>query len=342
MNIRWKPWVAGVAGLLVAYTVAGFWLVPLVIKNQIPKLGQTELARQATVSEVSFNPYTLRLEGQDLRLAEADGAPLFAIGKLAVELQWRSMIRRAWSFAEIRITAPSASLAIAADGKFNLAELLATLERRPHEVSTDTSLPRLIIGRFMLEQGKVDLRDRRAGYANSFSPIDFALTNFSTLPDQNDTYTFSADSALGGKMRWKGEASVNPIRGSGELTLENTSLRELAVYLKSYTRATLAAGQLAATLPYRFSYSDGKPEASVADARLTLRDLAIAPFASLQTAVKVTTPAKSGLPMTVPSNLFKWRPMASSVENDALPTVTLPLTLKLYGRAPLIASRLSV
>ena len=241
MNIRWKRWAAGVAVLLAAYTVAGFWLVPLVIKNQVPKFGQTELARQATISEVSFNPYTLRLEAKDLRLAEADGAPLFAIGKLAMELQWRSLVRRAWSFAEIRITAPSASLAIAADGKFNLDELLATLERRPREVSTDASLPRLIIGRFALEQGKLELRDRRAGYANSFSPIDFALINFSTLPDQKDTYTFSADSASGGKLRWKGEASVNPIRGSGELTLENAPLRELAVYLKSYTRATLAS-----------------------------------------------------------------------------------------------------
>jgi uncharacterized protein involved in outer membrane biogenesis len=170
MNIRWKRWAVGAAALLVAYTVVGFWLVPLVIKNQVPKFGQAELARQATISEVSFNPYTLRLEAQDLRLAETDGAPLFAIGKLAMQLQWRSLVRRAWSFAEIRVTAPSASLAIAADGKFNLAELLATLERRLRDVSTDTSLPRLIIGRFVLEQGKVEMRDRRAGYANSFSP----------------------------------------------------------------------------------------------------------------------------------------------------------------------------
>ena len=274
MNVRWKRWVAGAAGLLAAYTVAGFWLVPLVIKIQVPKFAQTKLARQATIGEVSFNPYTLRLEAQDLHLVEADGAPLFAIDKFAVELQWKSLLRRAWSFAEIRITAPSANLAIAPDGKFNLAELLATLERRPHEVST--SLPRLIIERFALEQGKADLRDRQAGYANSFFPIDFALTNFSTLPDQNDTYTFSADSTRGGKVRWKGEASVNPIRGSGELTLENASLPKLAVYLKSYTHATVAAGQLAATLPYRFSYSDGKLEANLAGAKLALRDLAMA------------------------------------------------------------------
>src|SRR6266852_9888749 len=149
--------MVGAVGLLAAYTVAGFWLVPLVIKNQVPKFGQTELARQAAITEVRFNPYTLRLEAQDLRLAEADGAPLFAIGKLAVELQWRSLVRRAWSFNEIRITEPSASLAIAADGKFNLAELLATLERRPREASTNASLPRLIIERFALEPGKLEV-----------------------------------------------------------------------------------------------------------------------------------------------------------------------------------------
>ncbi|MDO8251774.1 MAG: DUF748 domain-containing protein [Rhodoferax sp.] len=261
---------------MAAYTLAGFWLVPLLIKNQVPKFGQTELARQATIGEVRFNPYTLRLEVQDLRLAEANGAPLVAIGKLAVALQWQSLVRRAWSFAEIRISAPSASLVIAPDGKFNIAELLATFARRPHEASTDTRLPRLIIGRFALEQGKVDMHDRRAGYTNSFFPIDFELTNFSTLADQNDSYTFSAESARGGKLRWKGTASMNPIRGSGELTLENASLPELAVYLKSYTRATVAAGQLAATLPYRFSYSDGKLEASLAGASLALRDLALA------------------------------------------------------------------
>jgi uncharacterized protein involved in outer membrane biogenesis len=277
MKLRWKRWLAGAAGLLAAYTAAGFWLVPLVIRHEVPKIGQGELARQASIGAVSFNPYSLRLEAQDLRLAEADGTPLFAVGRLTVELDWKSLVRRAWSFAEIRITAPSANLSIAPDGKFNLAELLATLERGPRQpAAPDQSLPRLIITHFALEQGKVELRDHRAGYANSFAPIDFALDNFSTLPGRDDTYTFSADWARGAKLRWKGGASVNPIRGSGELMLENVSLPELAVYLKPYTSATVAAGRLGATLPYRFSYADGKFEATLAGAKLALRDLALA------------------------------------------------------------------
>ena len=277
MKFRWRRWLAVAAGLLAAYAVVGFWLVPLAIRNQVPKLGQAELARQASVGEVNFNPFTLRLVAADLRLAGADGAPLFEIGKLAVELQWRSLIRRAWSFADIRVTAPSAHLVIAPDGELNLFELLDTIGRRQRERSTGTgaSLPRLIVERFTLEQGKLDMRDQRAGYASLFAPIDFALTDFSTLPDHNDAHAFSAHSARGGTLRWKGNASVNPFHGSGELTLENVSMPELAMYLKSYTRATVAAGQLSATLPYSFSYTDSKFNVNLAGARLSLRDMVL-------------------------------------------------------------------
>ena len=122
----------------------------------------------------------------------------------------------------------------------------------------------------------MDLRDRRAGYSNQFAPIEFTLTHFSTLPDEKDSYTFTAQSARGGKLRWKGQASVNPIRASGEVNIENASLPELAAYLRSYTRATVAAGQLSATLPYVLSYDAGKLQASLAGAKLALRDLALA------------------------------------------------------------------
>jgi uncharacterized protein involved in outer membrane biogenesis len=277
MKFRWTRWLAGAVGLVAIYTAAGFWLLPWMVRNQLPKIGQSELARQASIGDIKFNPYTLRLQAHDLRLAEADGAPLFAIGDLAVELQWKSLLRRAWHFTEIRITEPVATLAIAADGKFNLAELVATIEkRRPAERSTDSALPRLIIERFTMEKGKVDFRDQRAGYTNAFTPIDFTLTSFSTLPEQNDSHTLIAQTARGGKLRWKGEGSVNPIRASGELTLEKASLPELAVYLKSYTRATVAAGELSANVPYRLSYKDGQFEASLAGAKLSLRDLALA------------------------------------------------------------------
>jgi len=273
MNTRWKRWGVGVAGVVVAYTAAGFWLVPQLIRSQLPKYAQTELERQASIAEVSFNPFTLRLEAKDIKLSEANGAPLFAVGGLAAELDWRSLFKHAWSVAEVRITAPSVSLAIAPDGTFNIAQFLDTLNRKPHEESS--GMPRLVIRRFVLEQGRIDMQDRHAGYADTFTPIDFALNNLSTLPDENGDQTLSADEIHGGKLRWKGTASLSPIAGSGELTLENVVLPGVAAYLKSYTRVRVLEGRLSAKLPYRFSYKDGKFDASLSGAGLTLRDLAL-------------------------------------------------------------------
>lgn len=274
-SIHWKRGLTATAGLLAAYTATGFWLVPALIKDQIPKIGTTELARQASIGEVRFNPFTLRLQAQDLRLLEADGAPLFGVGQLDVELQWKSLIRRAWSFAEVSIKSPSVNLTIAPDGKFNLAELLATLAGKPQQASTSSALPRVIVERFAMEQGKVAMDDRQAGYRNSLTPINFALNNFSTLPDQDGTYSFNAESELGGKLRWSGAMSVNPLRGNGELSLQGASLSELAVYLKRHTDIGVTAGRLDATLPFKFSYDAGQFNAEIAPARLALRDLAV-------------------------------------------------------------------
>ncbi|MCC7705651.1 DUF748 domain-containing protein [Janthinobacterium sp. GW460P] len=294
---RWQRWAVGTGCALAAYSAAGFWLVPYVIKNQLPKFAEKELARQASIGDVRFNPFTLRLEADQIAFREApgaegkSGAPLLSVGALAVQLEWKSIVRRAWSLAEIRITAPQAQLTITPDGKFNLAEVLATWQRK-HPEKSDGGMPRLVITHFALEQGKVDWQDQKAGYADNFTPIDFTLDNISTLPDANGSYSLSADATRGGKLHWRGTASLSPIRGEGELILNDASLPGLAAYLKAYTRASVTSGTLSARLPYAFSYADGKLEATVKGAGLALRDLALAqgnvkdkgePFTSLST-----------------------------------------------------------
>ncbi|MYM97531.1 DUF748 domain-containing protein [Rugamonas sp. FT81W] len=264
----------GVAGAVGVYALAGSWLLPYAIKSQLPKFVETELERKASIGEVSFNPFTLRLAVQQFQLTEANGTPLFGVGGLEVEMQWRSLLRRAWSFADIRIVAPTVQLAIAPDGKFNIAEFVETLNKRKHDDS-DSGMPRLIIEHFALEQGKVDMHDRHAGYNDTFTPIAFTLNNLSTLPDENGDYTLSADAGLGGKLRWKGTNALNPIGGSGVLTLDAVALPGMSTYLKSFARVAVVDGRLSAKLPYKFAYKDGQLEANLSGAALALNDLVV-------------------------------------------------------------------
>ncbi|WP_374358984.1 DUF748 domain-containing protein [Pseudoduganella danionis] len=284
---RWQRWGAGVAGALGLYALAGGWLLPKLIKNQLPALVASELERKASVADVRFNPFTLRLSLQQLAVTEANDAPLFSLEQLEVELQWRSLLRRAWCLGDIRLVGPNLQLAIAPDGSFNIAQLLATLDKHKKD-EPDSGVPRLVVGHFTLEQGKVVMQDRHAGYRDTFTPIDFALNNLSTLPDDNGDYTLSADAGLGGKLRWKGKASLNPISASGELALENVALSGLSNYLKPYVRMAVSAGRLSATLPYQFRYHDGQIDAGLNGASLGLAELALhqqgvaTPFARVQ------------------------------------------------------------
>jgi hypothetical protein len=275
MAIRWKRWAAIFVAAVAAYAALGFWAVPWVVKRELASYAQEQLQRQASVGELRFNPFTLRLEATELRLDEADGAPILGVGRFTVELQWRSLLSRAWRLAEIGIERPVVSLAIAPDGRFNMAELAAAASRGT-QPSADASLPRMIIERFAITDGRIDMQDRHAGYSNTFAPFAFELTDFSTLPDRNDEYTFAATSRSGGSVHWKGHASVNPIRATGVLAIDNAPLPQLSVYLRSKVRATVAAGLASANLPYAVSYANGKFEARLLAARVAMQDVALA------------------------------------------------------------------
>lgn len=284
---RWQRWGAGVAGALGVYALAGGWLLPRLIKSELPALVASELERKASVADVRFNPFTLRLSLQQLALTETNDAPLFSLEQLEVELQWRSLLRRAWCLGDIRLVGPQLQLAIAPDGSFNISQLLATLDKHKKD-EADSGMPRLVVGHFTLEQGKVVMQDRHAGYRETFAPIDFTLNNLSTLPDDNGDYTLSADAALGGKLRWKGTASLNPISASGELALENVALAGLSSYLKPFVRMGVSAGRLSASLPYQLRYQNGLVAAGLNGASVGLADLALhqqgvtAPFARVK------------------------------------------------------------
>jgi hypothetical protein len=290
MNIlktRWMRWVVMLAGGVLVYAAAGFGLLPYLIQHYAPQLGQRELERRVSMEGVQFNPFTLRLQMQGFRLAEVNDAPLISLDALVVDLQWASLIRRAWTFGEVRIEGPTAHLAIAPDGAFNMAELMATLERNSSRDDSKSDMPRLVVQRFVLQQGKVDVSDQQAGYANTITPINFEVNDLSTLPDQTGNYRLNAVSLLGGKLSWTGQVSLSPMQARGELTVDDVALVALAAYLKPYTTANLSSGRLSATLPYRIAYQSGRLEADLTGAGVRLRDLTLAsgagrePMASL-------------------------------------------------------------
>src|SRR4029077_1818216 len=100
------PWILlGVASLVLAgYAAAGFLIVPRVARSQIEAFVVETLHRRIALGEIRFNPFTLEANISDLKLTEADGAPLLSFRHLLVNAEIASLWRRGVVLKELELT----------------------------------------------------------------------------------------------------------------------------------------------------------------------------------------------------------------------------------------------
>ena len=277
--IRWVRWAVVSLAMLGTFAIAGFLALPWLIQSRVPAFAEKTLHRKATIGEVRINPFSLRAEVRDFQLSEADGTPIAGFAALVADLEWSSITRRAWHLAELRLTEPKALLDIAPDGRVNLAALADDLA---HDSPPDKAgaMPRLVIDAIVIERGRADFTDRRAGYSNALVPIDLRFDNLSTLPEDKGPYTLVATTAKGGTLKWKGVVSLNPMSASGVVSGTGLSLPDASVYAKSYTGAEVTSGKAGFELPYKVAYREGRLDASVDGAGLSIDALAVRATAS--------------------------------------------------------------
>src|SRR5438046_10691156 len=80
--------------LFIAYTLAGFFLVPRLIVIYVPRYVEQQLKRTAEIGEVRVNPSLLTVEIKNFRRPEAAGRPLLGSDRLFIHLDLANRIVR--------------------------------------------------------------------------------------------------------------------------------------------------------------------------------------------------------------------------------------------------------
>ena len=268
---RWLlvPLIA--AALAAVYALAGFLLVPWIAGRELPRFVEEQLHHRARIGAISFNPFTLRLQAREFAMETMQGRPVLGFVDAVVDLEWRSLLLRAWVLDEVRLVDPAARLEIAKDGRLNLAALV------PDAGSTGSTQPlRIAIGRFSVANGSLDFEDQRQGYRNRVDSLSIELAALSTLDAGQGTYTLVGQTPSGAKLRWNGELSLTPLAMTGTLAVGNAALAGLMPYADDFTAARIVAGHADLELPYRLTLVEGKPRFTLKGAKLDLRELALA------------------------------------------------------------------
>lgn len=120
----WRSLLIAVAISLALYSVAGFWLVPWLIRTQLPEQIGRQFPAELTIGELRFNPFLLTLEGKGLTLAEKKTTtPAIRAGRLLIDLELSGLFRRAWTFREIAVEDFSLHAELNEQEQLNLARL---------------------------------------------------------------------------------------------------------------------------------------------------------------------------------------------------------------------------
>lgn len=248
-----------IAALLLVglYALAGFFLAPYLIERYAPTYAEEKLGAQASIGRVRFNPFLFTLEAHEVSLRQSQAEPIVAIAHLLVDLELSSVIKRAWTFAEVRLEGLNLRLEIARNGDLNLAGLAERLG------PSKGGPPRMVLQHVALADSQVSLTDLTGAVAASTTlyPIDIEIFDLATLPDSEGRYSLAATLPEGGTLAWRGRLSLRPLASDGELHL--TGLRADTVWKFYRDRFKLEKPAGALTASARYDYSHGEGEAKL-------------------------------------------------------------------------------
>lgn len=268
---KWLIW-AGVVLLL--YTIAGFLVVPAIVKAQLLQRLPVLTKRQASVDRVKFNPYVLSLTIDGLALKETNGDVFASFSELYINFQLSSIFKRAFVFKEISLKDPFAQMTYLTNGTFNFSDLLTNnAPVTPPPASAKPALPpRMVVYHLLITNGAVAFTDmtRKTPFKIRYQPIDVSLRDFTTLPDESSGYSISAVGDSGESFAWTGKLTVSPLASEGGFQLHGLDLGKFGAYSRDYARFEIS-GKVDVSLHYRYDPATNALNFEITNAAVALK-----------------------------------------------------------------------
>lgn len=244
---RWLITLAALAGLVGLYAAAGFILVPHLIRSELLQFSARDFGRTLSIGDVSFNPFTWRLDITEFSLPDADGQPMISFGHLEVAVAISSVPRLAPSLSAIVLDGPRVNAVVRRDGKLNLLDLEKPFARTARTPAPASKPFKLFLDRLAVENGSATYQDdsRPTPFRLDLDPIGFELLDFSTTGSAAGSYHLTANIGQGGRLDLTGTIRARPVSLHGTLRLDGLSAPTIATYLGPILPAEISRGTVA-------------------------------------------------------------------------------------------------
>lgn len=257
------------AGLLLIYTLAGFFGVPYALKNTLPaKL--KDMNASLSVAEAKFNPFTFELNVTRPELNTT--APLFSAEQIDVKLKPFSLFNKLAEVDILRLKSPSVNIAIDKNGTLNLATFLGESNATSTE-NNETSSINFALNSTKIIGGSFAYSDEslKQPFSAKFEEINYEISGINTEQNSAGKHVFDANSTLAQKLDWQGGIDLAPLRVYGELSLKDFNVRPVAISFIDTQDLRINSALINAKTGYELSADGGIIKAALKNAALNLK-----------------------------------------------------------------------
>ncbi|WP_368623250.1 DUF748 domain-containing protein [Paraburkholderia sp. BR13444] len=240
---------------------------------------------------------SLRVAGtvdlNDVDVQDQGKAPFFAARAVHVAAASLEPLKSVYHFDDIRIDAPSASVARDKNGVLSVEHMFAPAPGKPaaKETADTNGKPKtaaaekaappfdVAIKRFTLNDGTVNVHDEAASrpVEAGLQNLAVTLTDFSTLASAPAHYTLNTNlKDGGGSLAADGTVGLAAKTASAKLDLKSLKLPPLQPYLDTATSAQVLDGALSATTNIDANWSKSPMALMVADTKLDMQKVKLA------------------------------------------------------------------
>lgn len=281
--LRPRVLVGTLAGLIVLYSLIGFFLLPYLIKSYvIPKVSE-QTKHPIVLRQAAFNPFALSLRLTGLEVREQNETPMLGFEELLVNLRATTLFFQKVAFDEIRLAMPFVAAKVNSEGKLNLVTLVPPPDETTRQPVQPTNEPKKMmpveIELLEISQGILDYRDdsKPKPVLVDVVPFRILLRNFSTVHSQEseNAYAFTAEIGKGEKVDWEGTFSLEPVESDGKVSVSGIKLRTLYQAVRDRFQFDIPQGELGLSASYHFDLRGQAPQATVKNGKVSVQNLAI-------------------------------------------------------------------
>ncbi|WNL47608.1 DUF748 domain-containing protein [Dyella sp. BiH032] len=184
---RTRKTVLIVAIVLVLFGIFGFLAAPSIIRSQIEKRASAALDRPVTLGAVHLNPYTLRLELDQLHIGERDGKTSFVdVDQIVANTSWSTLFRLAPVLDELSLQRPRIRIARAADQRFNFSDIIERYASQPADPNAKPA--RFALSNISVHGGDIVFDDQAAKATHHVEQLEVGVPFLANLPSSTDVF----------------------------------------------------------------------------------------------------------------------------------------------------------